>query len=126
MLFSRWVIQAGTEGVRGGEGDDLGGGGNAPVERERLKMWVREHRMEEEGARRSCVGAGSRGQVVRRASEKTLVTSSVVARLKERSVGEVKVCGMLDVVGGGRAVARSEEGRVGGVMVGGRLGGEVG
>ncbi|CAI9619099.1 unnamed protein product [Staurois parvus] len=78
------------------------GEGNAPVERERLKMWVRERRMEEEGDRRSCVGTGSRGQVVRRASEKTLVTSSVVARLKERSVGEVIVCGMLGVVGAGR------------------------
>ncbi|CAI9552787.1 unnamed protein product [Staurois parvus] len=81
--------------------------------------------MEGEGARRSCVGTGSRGQVVRRASEKTLVTSSVVARLKERSVGAVMVCRMLRVVGG-RAVARSEEGRVGGVVVGGRLGAEVG
>ncbi|CAI9556493.1 unnamed protein product [Staurois parvus] len=101
------------------------GEGNVPVERERLKMWMREHRMEEEGDRRSSVGTGSRGQVVRRSSEKTLVTSSVVAVLKERSVGEDKVCGMLGVVGG-RAVARSEEGRVDGVIVGGRLGGAVG
>ncbi|CAI9560212.1 unnamed protein product [Staurois parvus] len=56
--------------------------------------------MEGQGARVSCVGTGSRGQVVRRTSEKTLVTSSVVARLKERSVGEVIVCGMLRVMGG--------------------------
>ncbi|CAI9568567.1 unnamed protein product [Staurois parvus] len=74
-------------------------------------MWLMKHRMEGEGAGRSCVGTGSRGQVVRRASEK--------------SVGGVMVCGMLRVVGG-RAVARSEEGRVGGVVLGGRLGGEVG
>ncbi|CAI9608325.1 unnamed protein product [Staurois parvus] len=50
--------------------------------------------MEEEGDRRNSVGTGSRGQVVRRASEKTLVTFSVVAVPKERSVGEDKVCGM--------------------------------
>ncbi|CAI9612999.1 unnamed protein product [Staurois parvus] len=88
-------------------------------------MRVRERRMEEEGDRRSCVGTGSRGQVVRQASEKTLVTSSVVARLKERSVGEVIVCRTLGVVGGSAGM-RSEEGRVDGVIVGGRLGGEVG
>ncbi|CAI9609954.1 unnamed protein product, partial [Staurois parvus] len=41
--------------------------------------------------RRSCVGTGSRGKVVRRASEKTLGTSSVVAGSKERSVEGVFV-----------------------------------
>lgn len=57
-----------------------------PLERERLKMWVREHRIEEEGDRSSCEGTGSKGQLVRWASEKIFVTSSVVANSKEERV----------------------------------------
>ncbi|CAI9615678.1 unnamed protein product, partial [Staurois parvus] len=48
-------------------------------------MWVRERRMEGEGGCRSCEGIGSRGQVVRRTSERILETSSMVVRSKVRS-----------------------------------------
>ncbi|CAI9609695.1 unnamed protein product [Staurois parvus] len=54
-------------------------------------MWVRERRMEGERGRRSCEGIGSRGQVVRRASERILETSSKVVRSKVWSVGGASV-----------------------------------
>ena len=47
---------------------------------------MREHRREEEGDRSSCEGTGSKGQLVRWASEKSFVTSSIVANSKEESV----------------------------------------
>ncbi|CAI9548076.1 unnamed protein product [Staurois parvus] len=53
----------------------------------RRLLTLRERRMEEEGGRRSCEGIGSRGQVVRRASERILETSLMVVRSKVRSVG---------------------------------------
>ncbi|CAI9584111.1 unnamed protein product [Staurois parvus] len=49
-------------------------------------MLVRERRMEGEGGCRSCEGIGLRGQVVRRASERTLETSSMVVSSKVRIV----------------------------------------
>ena len=54
----------------------LNGEGKVPEERERLKMWVRELRIEWEGGCSNCEGTGSRGHVVRWAMERSLSTSS--------------------------------------------------
>lgn len=64
----------------------LSGEGKVLEERERLKMWVREFRIEFEGGRNNCEGTGSRGQVARWAVEMSLSTSSVVTGQKEESI----------------------------------------
>lgn len=57
-----------------------------PVERRRLEMCMRGHRIEHEGDFSSCKGTGSSGQVVRWACENQLATSSIVTRSKKESV----------------------------------------
>lgn len=73
--------------------------GKMPQERERLKMWVRERRIESEGERSICEGTGSRGQVVRWVLDKSLATSVVVAGLNEGS--NDCICGHGVLHGGG-------------------------
>lgn len=63
----------------------LSGEGTMPLDRERLKTWVRERRIEVDGDRSRFEGIGSRGQVVKWDVDRSEATSSVVTGSNKES-----------------------------------------